>query len=446
MARSLRMRQWAQVTRRLRTPAITLILASAALVAVLAGAGQRPLTPTALRNHPAIDYHQVPPADAVARLSERVAKGEVTLEFEPITGYLRSVLDALDVPRESQVLVFSKTSFQARKIGPSNPRALYFNDTISIGWVRGGEVLELLAVDPRQGAMFYTLEQDPDVKPRFTRDASCVPCHTGDVTMNVPGLFLSSVYPDPEGTMIYSPVFSTHHGTGFDLRWGGWYVTGEHSLPRHLGNATVPPGSWNEDMVTDKTVHVSSLEGRFDPSGYLSLDSDIVALMVLEHQSHMLNLITRAGWESRIGWENAAARDPMIAELVDYMLFVDEARLPGPVRGSTNYARTFAAAGPRDSRGRSLRDLDLRTRLMRYPCSFLIYSEPFDALPVDVKDAIYARLWHVLSGRAQDARYDRLSPADRQAIVEILVDTKPGIPSYFGASPAWDRADTTSAP
>lgn len=440
------MRQWPHVIKKLRTPAATLVLASAALVAVFAGAGQRPLTPTALRNHPAIDYHQVPPNDAVTQLNGRLQRGELSLDFEPVTGYLRSVLDALEVPQESQLLVFSKTSFQARKISPANPRALYFNDRVSIGWVRGGEVLELLALDPRQGAMFYTLDQTPGARPTFTRDASCVPCHTGDVTMNVPGMFLSSVYPDPEGSMIYSPVFSTHHGTGFDLRWGGWFVTGDHSLPRHLGNATVAPGTWNEEMVTDATVHVSSLEGRFDPTGYLSLNSDIVALMVLEHQAHMLNLITRTGWESRIGWEDASARDRFVTELVDYMLFVDEAPLPGPVKGSSNFARTFTATGPRDSQGRSLRDLDLQTRLMRYPCSYIIYSEPFDALPDDVTDAIYARLWKVLSGEAQDARYDRLSPADRQAIVGILLDTKSDLPPYFGASPDWDRAATSSAP
>jgi hypothetical protein len=91
----------------------------------------------------------------------------------------------------------------------------------------------------------------------------------------------------------------------------------------------------------------------------------------------------------------------------------------------------FAARGPRDSRGRSLRDLDLRTRLMRYPCSYLIYSEPFDALPPAAKQAVYARVWAVLSGAVRDGRYDRLTAADRQAVVDILRETKPDLPAYF---------------
>jgi hypothetical protein len=433
-----------------RTPAATLVLAAAGLGAVYAAAGQPALTPSALRNHPAIDYQRVPPQDRVTRLNERLQRGELRLEFEPTSGYLRSVLSALRIPEESQLLVFSKTSFQARKIGPANPRALYFDDTVSVGWVRGGEVLEFVAQDPRQGAMFYTLEQNPDAAPQFRRNLSCVPCHTGEVTMNVPGMFLGSVYPDPEGSMIYAPVFSSNHGTRFDVRWGGWYVTGRHDLPRHLGNATVAPGTWNEDMVTAATVRLTSLEGRFDPAGYPSLHSDMVALMVLEHQAHLLNLFTRLGWESRIGAAGVASRDPLVADLVDYLLFVNEEPLPGPVTGTSGFATTFTARGPRDSKGRSLRDFDLRTRLMRYPCSFLIYSEPFDALPDAARSAIYARMWKVLSGQVSEARYARLSAADRQAVVEILRDTKPGLPSYFGPSPSGPspgHADqTTSAP
>ncbi len=399
--------------------------------AVVVGAGQLRLTPSAMRNHPAIGYQVVPPQDAVARLNDRLVRGEVRLNFETGTGYLRSVLSALGVSEDSQLLVFSKTSFQARKINPQNPRALYFNDEVSVGWVRGGEVLEFVAQDPRQGAVFYTLEQTASETPRVKRDLSCVQCHTWEATLNVPGMFVGSVFPEPDGAVLYAPAFSIDHRMAFDLRWGGWYVTGRHSMPRHLGNATAIPGVDLDKMVTPETLHVQSLEGRFDRTGYPSLHSDIVALMVLEHQARMLNLMTRAGWEARLGADAGTQLQASIAELVDYLLFVDEEPLPGPVTGSSTFARTFASRGPRDSRGRSLRDLDLRTRLMRYPCSFLIYSDPFDALPAAVKRAVYARMWEILSGAADEPRYARLDAASRDAVIGILRETKSDLPSYF---------------
>jgi hypothetical protein len=401
------------------------------LGAMALGAGQAPPAPSAMRNHPAIRYQETPAQDAVTRLNERLRRGEVTLTFEPTRGYLRSVLAALQVPEDSQLLVFSKTSFQASRISPANPRALYFNDTVAVGWVRGGEVLEFVAQDPRQGAQFYTLDQRQEGTPQFARNLSCVQCHTWEATSNVPGMFLSSIFPGPDGSMLYAPVFSVDHRTPFDLRWGGWYVTGRHALARHMGNATVAPGTNMDAMVTPSTLHTTSLDGRFDPEGYVSTHSDIVALMVLEHQSRMLNLLTRAGWDARMGSAAGRPLTDIVNELVDYMLFVDEEPLGARVEGTSPFGRTFADSGVRDARGRSLRDLDLQTRLMRYPCSYLIYSEAFDALPDTVKRAVYARMWAVLSGAERDAKYDRLTEADRTAVLEILRDTKSDLPAYF---------------
>ena len=119
------------------------------------------------------------------------------------------------------------------------------------------------------------------------------------------------------------------------------------------------------------------------------------------------------------------------ADLVDYMLFVYEAPLAGPMQGSSGFAATFSAQGPRDAKGRSLRDLDLRSRMFRYPCSYMIHTEAFDALPAAAKTAVYTRLWDILSGREKHQRYNRLTAADRRAIVEILRDTKKDLPAYF---------------
>ena len=125
------------------------------------------------------------------------------------------------------------------------------------------------------------------------------------------------------------------------------------------------------------------------------------------------------------------AIDEAAKEVVDYMLFVDEAPFTDTIRGSTGFAARFAAEGPRDRRGRSLRQLDLERRLLKYPCSYMIYSPQFDALPASARDAIYRRLWQVLSGQEREKPYTRLASTDRRAIVEILRDTKPELPDYF---------------
>jgi hypothetical protein len=427
----------------------TAVLAVALLWACAVGtlSGQRPLSPSALRNHPAVGYQTATPHDPVAALNERIRNGEITLAFDPVTGYARSVLDALRIPLSSQVLVFSKTSFQARRISPTNPRALYFSDTVAVGWVRGGEVLEFAAQDPALGTVFYTLEQRPDALPQARREMSCVQCHTWEATLDVPGMFVASVVAATDGWPIYVPSYNIDHRTPFDLRWGGWFVTGAHRLPSHMGNTLLAPGATIDTAITPATIHVDSLAGRFDMTGYASPHSDVVALMVLEHQTRLLNLLTRAGWEARVG--AAAAGRPLsevVGELVDYLLFVDEVPLPGPVDGTSPFAAAFQAEGPRDARGRSLRDLDLRTRLLRYPCSYLVYSEPFDALPEPARNAVYARLWTVLSGADPDPRYRQLSEGDRQAVLEILRATKPNLPPYFAADPAPSASTATGRP
>jgi len=409
-----------------------LLTAAAICLAYTSFAGaQQALSPSAMRADPRIDYLGGATTDPVARLNEKLKSGALALRDEPTRGYLRSVLEALDVPVESQILVFSKTSFQGPRIGPHNPRAVYFNDRVAVGWVRGGEVLEFAAHDPRQGTVFYTLAQPGSGPPEFRRNnIACVQCHSSEATNYVPGMFVGSVYPEKSGMPAYGPAYLTDHRTPFELRWGGWYVTGDHSS-RHLGNAVVTDPNNLEGMATPETSHVRSLAGRFDPEGYLSTDSDLVALLVMEHQAYMLDLITRIGWEARLGSDAGRSITATAAELVDYMLFVDEAPLPDRIAGSTRFAEVFQARGPRDGKGRSLRDLQLSGRLMKYPCSYLIYSPAFDALPAVATGAIYQRLWEVLSGADHSARYARLTKADRQAILEILGATKPALPGYF---------------
>jgi len=394
------------------------------------------------RTHPAIAYDVRPADDAVARLDRAIQAGETRLEFEPGSGYLRALLRTLQIDPDTQLAVFSKTSLQSPLINPRNPRTIFFNDSVAVAWPRGG-FIEIAAQDPTQGVAFYMLEQRQTEVPRFRRERTCLTCHVSYATLNVPGPMIRSVATASDGaSLAYLANATVDHRTPFEERWAGWFVTGTTGRLRHLGNTTVDRIDPNAE-ATPAVAPLASMASRIDPAGYLTPHSDIAALLVFGHQMHMMNLITRIGWQTRVALadEALANRAPDAArtlaaaavEFVDYLLFVDEPRLPAPVKGTSGFAERFSALGPRDRRGRSLRELDLRTRILKYPCSYLIYSPAFDALPAESKAAIYARLNDVLTGKVTGARYQRLSAADRQAILEILRDTKPDFSSYVAA-------------
>jgi hypothetical protein len=393
-------------------------------------------------NHPAIEYGIRPRRDPVAELNRRIEEGKVELEFQGQQGYLRSLLEALNIPIESQFAVFSKTSLQGQRIGPGNPRTIFFNDSVAVGWVRGG-FIEVAAHDPQQGVNFYMLGPERQVKPQLLSPDACLRCHISRNSLDVPGMLVRSVFTDAEGTtMNQFGTFLSDHRSPLAERWGGLYVTGTHGSMRHMGNAKVSDRNAPEAMVTDETLNMKTLAGKFDTSAYLSPHSDIVALMVFDHQMHLTNLITRVGFDFRIAsfLEEATRKTTdkieqqlraSVGDLVDYLLFVEEAPLTAKLAGTSGFTEKFAAQGPKDSKGRSLREFDLERRMMRYPCSYMIYTEAFDGLPEKAKTAVYQRMWEVLSGQEKDKKYARLSAEDRRAIVEVLRDTKKGLPDYF---------------
>jgi hypothetical protein len=399
-----------------------------------------------------INYTRAPADNAVARLQEQIDAGRVALTHEAKLGYLRSLLHELHVPESSQVLVFSKTSMQRNRIAPATPRALYFNDDTYVGFCQRGNVLEVAAVDPHLGTVFYTLGQKPAAKPQFTRQSDvCLICHASSSNQGFPGQLLRSVYADGDGFPILSAgSFRIDQTSPLKQRWGGWYVTGTSGKQAHLGNLIVRDERPPEQIDNAAGLNVTDLSSRFRTSAYLAGHSDIVALMVLEHQAEMHNLIGRAGFLTRIALheeaeinkalgrpadyrsESTTSRFQSAGEpLVKYLLFSGEAQLTEKVQGTSAFAKEFVQRGPRDARGRSLRDLDLQRRLFTYPCSYLIYSAAFDALPGPVKNYVLHRLWDVLSGKDTSAEFAHLSAADRCAILEILLGTKPGLPSYW---------------
>ena len=365
--------------------------------------------------HPAIQYSRAA-NDPVAGLLRR-PEGVSRLTSEGPSGYLRSILGALDIPVSSQIMVFSQGSVQSAIIRANNPRALYFNDSVVVGWVRGGFV-EIAAQDPEQGTVFYRAHSSLLAGLSITRDDTCLSCHNSHRTAGVPGMIESMGQTRP-----------------LERRWGGWYVTGHLGTIEHFGNVDV--AALTSGAEAPKTISLTSLEKTFDTRGYLVPYSDIAALMVFEHQMQMTNLLTRLGWETRVAVHDkrpvaasSAFRD-RVADVVDYMLFVDEAPIASRIQGTSGFAATFSGRGPRDSKGRSLRDLDLNTRLLRFPCSYMIYSPQFEKLPPTAKNAVYERLWAILSGKDRDVRYQHISAADRRAILEILRETKRDLPKSF---------------
>lgn len=404
-----------------------------------------------------IRYSATAPDDAVSRLFQRITAGEVTLRWDEQHGWLPSMLEHLRIPVSSQVLVFSKTSLQRERIDPQRPRAIYFNDEVYVGMVQQGEVLEISATDPRQGTIFYALpaRHAPTLPPVQRQTHECLQCHDSNgFTGGVPGLVMRSVYPDVDGRPVLTAgSFVTDHRSPIANRWGGWYVTGTIGDALHLGNQVF------SQQVTPETVDRRVGSGRTTLADliavepYLTPHSDVVALLVLGHQLQMHNLLTRASYEGRRATRDDKVMNEALGRPADYrsdttkrriasvgeallryLLFADEATLSGPVRGTSTFAADFQAQGPRDARGRSLRDLDLERRLLKHPLSHLIYSPSFDALPEPVHTYVLDRLLAVLTADDTDDQFNRLSRADRRAILEILVATKPALPAAFAAA------------
>ena len=380
----------------------------------------------------AIAYSTTTPGDPVSVLQRTIDDGSARLSFDAGTGYLTSVLTALDVPAASQALVFSKTSFQRDAISASNPRALYFNSQVYVGWVPGAPMLEIASVDPALGAIFYTLRQEDAAHPRFERHTrTCLQCHdSSSLTGGVPGLLMTSVHTGEGGAQIVADgVHLTTDESPMKERWGGWFVTGRTGGQPHMG----------ADLITP-------LESAAYPAGR---QSDVVALTLLAHQARLQNLMTRTGYHTRMALffdrqrnadlgrngrdllETTTQLIARVAEpLVEALLFSGESALAAPIAGTSGFADAFSRQGPRDRTGRSLFELDLRHRTMRYPCSYMIYSASFDALPAPVKTQIYRRLSEVLRGTDTRAAFSHLTTADRSAVLEILRDTKPEFVGY----------------
>lgn len=399
-----------------------------------------------------IRYSDTKAKDPIAGLIGDYEAGELALDRSGELAFLRSVLKLLDIPEESQVLVFSRTSFQNDRIRPQTPRAIYFSPDYYLGWVQGGEI-EIISVDPDLGPVFYRMStpfgRHPE--PRLFRDSQCLNCHGSSRTDGYPGMLVRSVYPDDIGSPILGAgTRRTDHTSPLEERWGGWFVTGDKAGDRHLGNIYYEEGEPGEARPKfDFGAHPSSLESAFDTTKYLAATSDIVALMAMEHQITAHNAITKAHldtrrWlylDARIGKETGRAEgevgestlgliDRGADDLLEVMLMKDEAELVDwGVEGGDAFQDAFVAAGVQTADGSSLREFQLLSRLFKYRLSYMIYSSSFEHLHPRMKAKFYEKLHLALNGQTESSSH--LSEKERSRILEIVMETKDDLPGYW---------------
>lgn len=351
-------------------------------------------------------------------------------------GYVDALLRSLDIDTSSQLLVFSRTSLQAAHISSTKPRAIWFNDDTYVAWVQDSDTFEVVAIDPQHGPRFYTVHNTPPARPTVERETvKCLACHdsAGMRPGGFPRVLVKSApveaQMNPAGRMTPADI---SQATPLELRWGGWYVTGSLGTQLHLGNLPLPGAPDPVVRGIHNRSNLDSLAPHFDTSPYPTPRSDIVAFLVLEHQSHVQNFLTRAhadlrtvvkGDEAWAGLDEArrAKLRDLLEPLAQAMTFQDEQPLFGRIRGGSGFDRQFSARGPHDPAGRSLRDFDLTHRTFRYPLSYLVYSAQFQALPLAAREHLWARFGELLGALSGDAALD----ADRKAALEILAATVP---------------------
>lgn len=390
---------------------------------------------------PPISYSKTKGANAVNRLRASLAKNPLP-ERQPHLA-LKEILKRLEIPASSQCLVFSKTSKQRTLITPSNPRAIYFNDDLYVGYVPGG-LIEIAATDDPTGIMFYTFDPMSPVKQAdISRDNSCLTCHSNSQTQDIPGLMVRSVETDQDGQPVLQ-LGSAFINASSPLpeRWGGWYVSGTHGELTHMGNRITKKISDGNFQTPPPQAgqNIKDLSPFFDVKKYLAPTSDIVALMVMEHQLELHNTLHAAriqylqsvylhrslhpGTSPTTSQHVTNLIDSSAQKILNQLLFHDEAALPvDGIEGSPSFVTDFLSQAKRSKRGHSLRDLRLQKRMFKYRCSYLIHCQAFSQLPDPIKIKILTRLHKHLTSDTQDPTLPLLSSRERTRIHEILIET-----------------------
>ncbi len=385
--------------------------------------------------------------DPVTLLMKRVQRGEVLIKEPNGKPLVERLLRELGLNKDTQVLVFSRTSLQRREVSFSNPRALYFNESVYLGWMPNGRI-EIASFDPELGPIFYfQRELDDASSPLLTRTRSCLGCHAGDATNFLPGSLGRSVYPDKSGRSLRSIDDYRRSGHHIPLhdRYGGWFVSGNHGAMRHMGNAIASREGGEITIDREQFANLEKLDRFFSTEAYPAPGSDIAALLVFDHQVTMHHRLVEAAYRARQSLFDSKldAKETDVSKLrkgrstdeflegrdkvVDYLLFRDETPIP-KVSCDPAFRRAFAANRIADSRKRSLKDLRLDGRIFENRCSYMIYSPTFDQFPPMLKGAIYARIHEILTSPKPVEGFDYLGKDEKRRILEILDETKEDLP------------------
>lgn len=388
------------------------------------------------KEYPLMGYGHTSPNDAYSQMMQRLAARGEKLPATETRGYLDALLKELDIDPSSQVLVFSKSSLKQRFIAPQTPRSLFFNDEVYVGFVPGSRSLEVAAMDPDQGPVFFDVSQEATAEAPFKQETSrCLRCHdsysmTGG---GVPRFMLSSVIAGADGNVVSHELSEiTDISTPIENRWGGWYVTGKSGKQGHLGNFIVTDVAILAKRPWQGQINQDKLDSYVDLAIYPRQTSDIVALLVLQHQVDIQNRIVRLNYESRkLLAEKPAATDadlqPLVMPLLQGLFMADEAPLADSVEGNADYRASFEQRGPKTADGLSLREFDLQTRTFKYRLSYLIYSRAIEALPAPVKTVLFRDIRTVLDGDTLLLPGFALPDAERATIRTILQATKPDV-------------------
>jgi hypothetical protein len=397
-----------------------------------------------------VDYFGTTSSDAVSQLQRQLAAGKLRLSPDDRFGYLLSVLELLDVPLESQLLVYSKTARAPDLVSPQTPRAIFFNDEVSVAWIPESRELEITAVDPVKGVNFYTLSQplaalpvdykagkrvvnagENAASPSFLRRDRCLACHAGRSTLEIPGLLLRAFQTDGSGRPIVGFSRVTHD-MRYEKRWGGWYVTGTPAGIIHRGNLLSEADNSHHKKEPGFASSLDELSQKFDVAGYPNSGSDLVAHLVLAHQVHGTNLLIRAGLEARLNRRSDVEND-----LVRYFVFADEPPLKlsqsaaDAVLANSKFATSFVNRGPRDAKGNSLREFSLVGQVFKHRLSYLIYSRLFDELPLECRSRLLEKLWAGLTTESEDDGFEPLGSDERKSIIAIVRATVRRLPKCW---------------
>ena len=386
---------------KLQMSGIPLKLAVAAYLTgqTLVASGEQNILPAVSFRAAIHQYLEKQPRDPFTRIKADLESGSLFYDDRKPLGYLESLLGKLKISKHSQQLVFSTTSLQLSRISPRNPRAIYFNEDLYLGYVPGGQI-EVIGIDPEIGAIPYIFSppagKEKSWHPKAIRSRRCMNCHANSDIGGVPGLLISSVIPGPGGGSIDAfRQTDTGHAIPYDLRFGGWHLTGNHTFPTSWANST---GVMSKSIVTK----ISNPPGTFfNWNRYLVPESEVIANPVLEPQVGFVNRCLGATYRLREFFLLEESKEPAkrtvrisqeAVRIVEYVLFSDEAPLPKPISYENSaFAKDF------QSKGDPLRQFNLKDRLMQRRCSYMIRSLSFQGLPEELKNAVFSKIKTVMT-------------------------------------------------